>query len=177
MPKANASASVDACTRVAAYVASGSVATHTGAATRYARRTMGSTTPEWYTRGAHDGCLDAGAAAPGRRRPDLIHAADDRARADAHLLGHDVLPLRLPRDFDCALRRQRQRRLRLHGAAASGARRRGTAARGHRDPLRAQHRRRAVLAGAAARRPDLLAAEPAADADDLRARGAPLLHR
>ena len=43
--------------------------------------------------------------------------------------------------------------------------------------LRRLHDRRAVLAGPAARRPELLAAQPGADADDLRARRAAVLHR
>ena len=55
----------------------------------------------------------------GRHRRRVGGTAHDRARADAHLLGHDVLPLRLPCDFDCAVRAQRQRRARLRAASSA----------------------------------------------------------
>src|SRR4029079_1771943 len=47
--------------------------------------------------------------APRRCRARLRHAADDRAGAHADLLGRDVLPLRVPRDLDRPVRRQRER--------------------------------------------------------------------
>ena len=68
----------------------------------------------WYTL-AH---VLAVRAAPGRRRARVRHAADDRAGADAHLLGRHVLPLRVPRDFDRAVRPERQRRVRVRRAPA-----------------------------------------------------------
>src|SRR5436190_14365955 len=40
-------------------------------------------------------------------------APHDRARTYAHFLGHDVLPLRIPCDFNRAFRIERQRRCRL----------------------------------------------------------------
>ena len=112
-----------------------------------------------------------------RRRARLRHAVDDRARAHAHLLGRDVLPLRVPGDLDRAVRGQRERRVRVRDAAAP---RHAFDRRPARRPiadLRGLHDRGAVLARPPARRPELLAAQPGADADDLRARRAPLLRR
>ena len=54
-----------------------------------------------------------------RRRLHLRRPAHDRAGADAHFLGRDVLPLRVPGDLDRAVRTERQRRLRLRARAAS----------------------------------------------------------
>src|SRR5258708_19865730 len=110
--------------------------------------------------------------ASGRRRARVRHAADDRARAHAHLLGRDVLPLRVPGDLDRAVRRQRQRRLRVRDAPAPGPVFDRRPAGYPVADLRGLHDRRAVLARPAARRPALLAAPPGADADDLLARRA-----
>ena len=96
---------------------------------------------EWYTLG-HDLPVPP---APRRRRARLRHAADDRARADAHLLGRHVLPLRVSGDFDRALRRQRQRRLRVRVRRAARSPRHRRSAVAAVAALRGVHDRRAVL--------------------------------
>src|SRR5205823_8228157 len=75
---------------------------------------------------------------------------------------HDALPI-FPGDLDRALRRQRERRLRLRDAAAARALLHRRPAGGPVAGLRSLHHRRAVLAGPPARRHELLAAEPDAD--------------
>ena len=92
-------------------------------------------------------------------RADVRRPADDRARAHSHLLGHDVLPLRLPGDFDRALRAERQRRVRVRGAAlAAGAGAVGPAGRA-RPGVRGRDHPRARAAGAHPGRAQLLARE------------------
>ena len=60
-------------------------------------------------------------------------AADRRTRADARVLGHDVLPLRVPGDLHRHVRPERQRRVRLRHADAGTRRPAARAARALRD--------------------------------------------
>ena len=103
-------------------------------------------------------------------------AADDRAGADAHLLGHDVLPLRVPGDLDRAVRPERERRLRLpRPPTVSPASRRARCSRARALVFAVVAPGRARLPGTAARRADLLARQPAPDAGHLPAGRAALL--
>ena len=102
----------------------------------------------------------------GRRRDRRRHS-DDRAGADAHLLGHDVLPLRVSRDFDRALRPQRERRLRVRDAPHV----RHALDRQPFDSalaaVRGRHRAGARRAGSHPRGAELFAREPRQDDRDL----------
>ena len=96
--------------------------------------------------------------------------------ADANLLGHHVLPLRVPRDFDCAVRLSasgvyaylRRRALERHDTEALLARQRSST-----RPAPSSRCSRSSVAG----RAQLLALEPRADAGDLRPGGRSVLHR
>ncbi len=127
-----------------------------------------------YGRRTHARPLRAGAH--GRRR-DCRRDPDDRAGADAHLLGHDVLPLRVPRDLDRALRPQRERRVRVRHAP----RLRQAFDREPADAALAavcrRHRAGARRARAHPRRAELLAREPREDDRDLHAGRSPFFHR
>ena len=127
----------------------------------------------------HRRCIHARPLCAGarRRRRDCRRHPDDRARADAHLLGDDVLPLRVPRDLDRAVRAQRERRLRLrhaphvrHALDGEPARRR---IRCCSPPARCGARR----SRAHPRRPQLLAREPRQDDRHLHARRPAVLLR
>src|SRR5919204_5481483 len=96
MAIASADAARDACARDAIHAPSGSAIVHAIAAATYARRKA--PTHEWYT--LRDVPRVARPSTAPRRRPDFVCASDDRARVDAHLLGHHVLPLRVSGDLD-----------------------------------------------------------------------------
>ena len=109
-------------------------------------------------------------------RADLRRPADDRARAHSHLLGHDVLPLRVSGDFDRPLRAERQRRATCSWPGAGcwpGSRR--ACWPWHALAFSAVTVVCARAAGADPGRAQLLARESAPDARDLRAGGAAVL--
>ena len=112
-----------------------------------------------------------------RRRRHRRRDSDGRAGADAHLLGDDVLPLRVPRDIDRAVRSQRERRLRLcHAPHVRSAVDRGAADHAL-AALRRRDRAGARSARAHSRGPELLPRKPREDDRDLHAGGSALLHR
>ncbi len=102
-------------------------------------------------------------ARPPWSRCHLRRHPDDRAGAHAHFLGHDVLPLRVPRHLDRVVWIERKRRLRVRAAARVRA---ALDREPPDDALAALRRRDRPVAGRArenSRRAQLLAREPRQD--------------
>ena len=107
----------------------------------------------------------------------LRGSSHDRAGAHAHLLGRHVLPLRVPGDLDRAVRPQRERRLRVSRARAARPARRPTGCSRVQSLVYAVCTIVALFVLVRLRVGlNYSPAQSRADADDLRARGAAVLH-
>src|SRR5437016_1480099 len=109
----------EGCGRLAAAAASGSATVQvTTASTNARRRTAARASIRAANGTLPADVFTADIETPRGRRACVVRAADDRTGAHAHLFGRHVLPFRIPRHFDCALRCQRERRRGLCPAAA-----------------------------------------------------------